>query len=343
MNEQLELAIPFGRRRIGVSEPVMIIAEIGINHEGDQDLCLRMIKDAADAGADAIKLQTVDADASYAPDTESYKTYSRASLSPEVTGQMFKAAQDLGMEAFTTSGDIRTLEWVDRLEPAAHKVSSGLMSHIPYLRAIAAMNHPALMSTGMSEGAEIDTAVEIIRDGRVPGFGLFQCTSLYPAASDTLNLRAIAWMRDRYHVPVGFSDHSEGIDAAALAVAAGARMVEKHFSFDVKRTGFDHHISLDKSQFAQMVVRVRDVETMLGPCGKSMTDEQAENAAKFSRYLVACRDIPQDHVLEPTDIEVMRVPPGHQGIVPSDFELLVGRRTLREISRFAAFSCDDLA
>lgn len=336
-----DLSIPFGRRRIGDLEPVVVIAEIGINHEGDCDACVRMIEEAARTGVDAVKLQTVDADASYAPGTASHEIFSAASLTREETDRMFRIARDLGMEPFTTSGDVRTLEWVDKLDPAAHKVSSGLLSHFPYLRAAASLEHTLLVSTGMSAASEVDAAVDVVRQGNGPGFGLFQCTSLYPAPPETLNLAAIAWMRDRYRVPVGFSDHSDGIDAVALSVAAGARMIEKHFTLDTARPGFDHAISLAPAAFREMVERIRAVEAMLGKLGKSMTAAQQKNAARFRRYLVASRDLEPGHVLEPEDIEVMRISPGQKGIDPVEHDALVGRQVTHETSRFAPFNKDD--
>src|SRR5262249_51834119 len=160
---------------------VVVIAEIGINHEGSVEACGKMITAAAGAGADAIKLQTVDPDESYAPGTASYALFSRAWLSPEATARMFGLARDLGMEPFTTSGDPATLDWVDRLRPAAHKISSGLLTHLPLIRRAAATGRSVIMSTGMSTLEDVDDAVAAAQGAPI---ALMQCTSLYPAPPD---------------------------------------------------------------------------------------------------------------------------------------------------------------
>ena len=185
-------AVPFGSRVIGPGAPVAVIAEIGINHEGDAGTCARMIEAAAAAGADAIKLQTIDADENYVRGTESYELFHKSGLGREGTAEMFEFARRNGVEPFTTAGDPATLEWVDRLAPAAHKFSSGLLTNGPLIRRAAETGRTLLMSTGMAEVADVDAAVAAaVGDGRRP-VGLFQCTSLYPAPPETLNLATCA-------------------------------------------------------------------------------------------------------------------------------------------------------
>ena len=153
-----------------------IIAEIGINHEGSAECCADMIKAFAKAGADAVKLQTVDADRSYAPDTKSYELFSLASLSAAETANMFTLARQCGIEPLTTSGDLHTLEWVDKLNPVEHKISSGLLSCLPIVEATCKLKKPVLMSTGMSDSVEIEQAVAIAKEQACP-VAVLQCTS----------------------------------------------------------------------------------------------------------------------------------------------------------------------
>ena len=160
-----------------------VIAEIGVNHEGSVDSCAEMIRASASAGADAVKLQTVDASRCYAPETESYKVFSEAALTEAETANMFQLARNCGVDVFTTSGDLQTLEWVDRLNPAAHKISSGLLSCTPIVKEACKFGRPVLMSTGMSSTATIDLSVEIVRQSGCQT-ALFQCTSLYPCPID---------------------------------------------------------------------------------------------------------------------------------------------------------------
>jgi len=178
--------IPFGSRFIGANEPVLIIAEVGINHEGDVNLCSQMIEDAHEAGADSVKLQTIDADANYAAGSPSHELFGKSALDQEEMARMFSLIRSLGMEPFTTVGDVATLEWVEALEPTAYKISSGLMTHAPMLEHLLRTKRPLLLSTGMADISQIDEAVRICENAQ-GGFGLFHCTSLYPAPPETLN------------------------------------------------------------------------------------------------------------------------------------------------------------
>lgn len=337
MSESID-PIPFGSRRIGPGAPVLVIAEIGINHEGVVETCARMVEAAAHAGADAIKLQTVDADANYVGGTESHRVFSVASLTREETARMFSLARANGLEVFTTAGDPATLKWVNQLDPAAQKISSGLLTHLPLIREAARTGRPLLMSTGMAEPADIDAAVAAAREGGAEAIGLFQCTSLYPAPPETLDLAVIGWMEETYGVPAGFSDHSLGGEAAVLSVAAGARMIEKHFTLDPSRPGYDHQLSLDPQGFARMVDAVRAAERMMGDGRKTLTPDQADMARRMRRYLVAARDVAAGSVIGLEDIGVMRMPDGRVGLAPKHYDHLVGVRAIRELPRFAPFT-----
>lgn len=332
-----DASIPFGTRRIGGGAPVFVIAEIGINHEGDERVCARMIEEAARAGADAIKLQTVDADESYAPGTPSHSLFSRAVLSREATARQFELARRLGVEPFTTCGDLPTLEWVERLAPAGHKISSGLLTHLPLIRRVAATGRAMLMSTGMATDEDIDAAVAAVRGAP---FALLQCTSLYPAPDETLNLRAIARLAERYGVPTGFSDHSLGAETPAVAVAAGAVAIEKHFTLDPTRPDFDHRLSLDSTGFAHMVQLVRKAERMLGNGEKQPGAEELEVRKRVRRILVARRALQSGQLLSAGDVAILRSPPDANGLAPAFLEQILGRRIARDIAAFSPITHD---
>ncbi len=325
-------SVPFGARRIGGGEAVLVIAEIGINHEGDPEVCARMIDEAAGAGADAVKLQTIDAEENYARGTESHALFSRAGLSREETARMFELARQRGLEVFTTAGDFATIDWVTALEPAAHKISSGLFTNLPLIRYAARSGRALLMSTGMAEAAQIEAAMSAAREAGAGGLALLRCTSLYPAPPESLNLAAIAWLERRYRVPAGFSDHSLGTEAAALATAAGARMIEKHLSLDPSRPGYDHPVSLDPSGFAEMVRRVRAAEAMLGRAEKWLSSAEREAADRFHRVLVARTEIAAGELFDERNLALKRPPPGSRGLAPELYERVIGRRARRALS-----------
>ena len=308
-----------------------VIAEIGINHEGSVDRCAEMIRASASAGADAIKLQTVDASRCYAADTESYKVFSEAALSEAETANMFQLARDCGVDAFTTSGDLQTLKWVDRLNPTAHKISSGLLSCTPIVREACKFGRPVLMSTGMSGTATIDQSVEIARQLGCQT-ALFQCTSLYPCPIEKLDLSAIGGLTKRYRMPIGFSDHSIGVHMAPLAVAAGARLIEKHITLDKNRSGFDHSISLETDEFAEMVTLIRQAEKAMGQANKTVDDMIVEQAQQFERRLAAAHDLPAGHILTIDDLLFMRFSKNVDAIYSHEASSVVNRQINKSIS-----------
>ena len=307
---------------------VVVVAEIGINHEGDFGACLRMVEAAAAAGADAIKLQTVDADRSYDPGSPSYALFKRSALTREQTAAVFARARERGLKPVTTAVDPDTIDWVDRLAPYAHKVSSGLLTTTPILRHLARKGRPVVLSTGMAEEAEIGEAVAALRESGCADLVLLQCTSLYPAPEALLNLAAIPWLRARFGAPSGFSDHSAGTRAAMLSVAYGAVMVEKHFTLDPTRDGFDHRLSLDPAEFARMVADIRAATAMAGKAGRTLSPAERDMRRWAHRVLVAATDVPAGAVLGPENVTYRRPPQdGPAGLRPGLMEAVYGRRT----------------
>jgi sialic acid synthase SpsE len=333
--------VPFGRRYIGPDAPAVVIAEIGINHEGDRAVCLRLVEAAARAGADAIKLQTADPNENYAPGHPSHALYAKARLGRDGTAEAFAVARRLGIEAFTTTG-LADLEWIAALDPAAFKISSGLMAHLPLIRRLAGYGRSLIMSTGMSEADEIDEAVSAARSLGCRHMVVMQCTSLYPAPDESISLATINWLAERYGMPGGFSDHTTDEDTPALAVAAGARVIEKHFTLDTGRAGFDHHISLDEAGFSRMTARVRRADKLIGRPAKGLSALQKETAARMRRTLVAARAIKQGATITADDIAIMRPPRSDGALLPRDLDRVLGRKAARTIEQWSAITADSL-
>ena len=303
---------------------VKIIAEIGINHEGSVEKCARMIKEAANVGVNAVKLQTIDADANYVVGSESYKIFKGSELTREETSDMFDLARAKGLEIFTTAGDIETIKWVEEFKPSCWKISSGLLTHIPMVRYLASLGRPLLVSTGMASVDDIDLAIETIRSAGNSNISLFQCTSLYPAPIDSLNLSTISWLKERYNCKVGFSDHSLGSDAAFLSVGAGATLIEKHFSLDNGRSGFDHKISLDPNGLKEMIGRIREAEQIMGEPIKYVSEPINKMREKFLRSVVAIDSILKGDIFSSENIGVRRTLSDKKGSEPKYFDTMLG-------------------
>lgn len=326
--------VRFGSRHIGAGHPAVVIAEIGINHEGDVGRCREMIEAAVDAGVDAVKLQTADPDEHYAPGSESHQLYTRAILTQPETAAMFDHAKSLGVEVFTTCGDMPTLTFIESLDPAAHKISSGMCRHVSMIRRIAETGRPMILSTGMAEWPQVDAAVQAAWQTGLRDLAIMQCVSLYPAQPEQTNLAAMSVMEQRYGIPAGFSDHTLGIEAPRLAVAAGATCIEKHLTFDTAREGFDHGISLNPTEFKELVAGIRQVEKVLGSGEKIMADAERINSDRFRRYVVARRPLAEGTVLSLAELAVMRLPQGKSGVPAEKLESFVGKTMRQAVNQF---------
>ncbi len=335
--------IPFGKKVIGPGFPVVVIAEIGINHEGDAEICMQLIQAAASAGADAVKLQTVNPDECYAPGTDSYELFHKAQLTQSETIKAFKYARELGLECFSTCGDELSVDFIESLSPPAWKISSGLLTHLPLIRRVASTGRTILLSTGMTGMTEVRCAVDIARNAGAKSIGLFQCTSLYPAIPEVLHLRVIDTLAQEFAIPIGFSDHSIGSMAATLSVACGVNMIEKHISLDTSRKGFDHHISLDPYGFKSFVEAVRISEIMLGDPEKVVPYLVKENSNKFLRCIAARHEIPLGKLIVHSDIAVLRLSDGCIGLPPDAINWVPGRYALRNIDAFQPIKEEDIS
>ena len=295
-----------GGAEIGISRKAYIIAEVGINHEGNVENCKRLIASAGRTGVDCIKLQTIDANLNYIEGTPSHATFSRASLSRSETEEVFDFARRRGIEIFTTVGDLETMEWVAQMAPVAWKISSGLINNIPLIYALSKKKEPLLISTGVSTYDEIDRVLKYIGQYRADEVGIFQCTSIYPTPDHLVSLSSIPGMIARYSVPVGFSDHTLGSDASFLAVGAGATMIEKHFTNTPDAKGFDHHISVDENGMRDLVNKVRKAERLMGVDHKRINQEAGEFRQDFVRSIVAIRKIDKGEKISRKNVGLRR-------------------------------------
>ncbi len=329
-------------RLVGADAPAFIIAEVGINHGGDEAKCAELITAAAATGADAVKLQTVTPAESYHPDTESYRIFSQAELPDDALARLLAHAAALGVVLFSTPGDFAALATLLAADIPAIKISSGLLTNTPLIRRAAAAGKPLILSTGMAHLAEVETAVATVQAAGNDRLALLQCTSLYPAPPETLNLRAMQSLAARLAVPVGYSDHCDGPLACVAAIAAGAKLIEKHFTLDSAQRGADHHISLEPAPFAAMVRDIRSVEAMLGSAEKAPTSAETPLRPGRHRRLAARRDLAAGETLVPEDIALMRLLPDASGLEANRLDNVLGRRTRRPIARLSGIVAADI-
>ena len=272
-------AFSIGGRQIGAGHPVYIIAELSANHRQQEDLAIELVHAAGEAGADAIKLQTYTPDTiTIAGDTESFRAgtgslwegttlydlYQDAYTPWEWQPRLKALAESLGMDCFSSPFDPTAVDFLMTMDVPAFKVASFELVDLPLIRRMAATGLPLVMSTGMATEAEIDEAVSTARSAGATEIALLKCTSAYPSPPESVNLRAIPAMAERWGVPIGLSDHTLGDVVAIGAVALGACIIEKHFKLAGDETSPDAAFSLDPDAFRRMVDAVRTDEKALG-------------------------------------------------------------------------------
>ena len=316
-----------------MKKKVFVIAEIGINHEGNINKCLKLIRKAKLSGADAVKLQTINPKNNYVTKSKSFKIFNKGILTVNETKKAFNYANKNKIKIFTTCGDIDTAKWVEKLNPIAWKISSGLIHHIPLISYLSKFKRTMILSTGIAKFEEIKSAIETIKRNGNKRIVVLQCTSNYPVKSENINLNKIRLFKKQLKCEVGFSDHSIGSDAAFLSVAAGATYLEKHFTLNRKNKGFDHKISLEPQEFKNMVVKIRLAEKIMGSKNLKLEKSilKARNALK--RIIVAKKDIKKGIKFSEENLSIKRGFNPKNSLPPVMIYKIIGKKSLKSVKK----------
>ncbi|MDE3156199.1 MAG: N-acetylneuraminate synthase [Acidobacteriota bacterium] len=322
-----------------------IVAEAGVNHDGDLVKARRLIDVAASAGADAVKFQTFQADrlvtasapkAGYQRRTtgagESQREMlRRLELTPAMHRELMAHCAAAGIMFLSTAFDESSLDLLESLGQERFKIPSGEITNLPYLRHVGRLGRPTLLSTGMADLAEVGEALDVLAAAGTTRelVTVLQCTTEYPAPVDEANLRAMLTMRDRFGVAVGYSDHTPGIEVPLAAVALGACVIEKHFTLDRTTPGPDHRASLEPGELAAMVRAIRTIELALGDGVKRPGPGESTNRAAVRKSIVAQQPILRGEVFSAANITTKR--PG-TGISPMRWDEIVGRAAPRDFA-----------
>lgn len=342
-----------GDARIGPGLPTYVIAEVGVNHDGSVAKALRLVDVAKDCGANAVKFQLFRAEELATPDAAAAQYQRNAG---EVSQREMLARLELSDEAFTelkaycervqiefiaTPFGMRDVERLLAMRVRGFKTASTDLNNIPLMRRIAATGLPMIVSTGASLADEIVHSVVFLRSvGAAERLILLHCISAYPTPIEQANLRAIATLRDSFHVPAGFSDHTTSTEMGAWAVAAGACVLEKHITLDRRAPGPDHALSLEPSAFREYVNSARRVEKTLGSGELGMCSIEQEVRRVARKSIVAAVELDAGVVLTERHLAVKR-PSG--GIEPVEFDRVVGKRLTRAVSAETVLQWDMLA
>lgn len=343
--------ISINNRKIGAGQPAYIVAELSGNHGGNYDRAEQLVQKASQAGADAVKLQTYTADTmtidckkdrflhkkgSLWAGTSLYDLYQMSHTPWEWHGDLKDLANELGMDFFSSPFDITSVDYLEKLDVPAYKISSFEIIDLPLIRYVASKNKPIIISTGMATITEIDRAVECAKQAGASEIVLLKCVSSYPATYNEMHLKTIPHMSQTFQCPVGLSDHSHGITAPLVAVTLGGCLIEKHFTLSTNYSTLDQKFSLDPKEFSEMVRAIRIAEKCLGHVayGPRETEEESES---FRRSLYITEDLKKGDIITSKNCRSIR--PGG-GLQPYFLETVLGKKTSCGIEKGTPLSWD---
>lgn len=336
---------------------VFVIAEAGVNHNGSESEALALVDSAALAGADAVKFQTFRAEdvvargtptagyqAENTGEVDQFRLLKKLELSNGTYERIRARCEQKGIEFMSTPFDTESAKFLVGLGMQRIKVPSGEITNFPLIRALCTLGKPLIISTGMSSLEEVGDCVEWVRKHEVSDSGkdritLLHCTSNYPAAPVDMNLLAMRTMSDRFGLPVGYSDHTLGLEASIAAVALGAVVIEKHFTLDKSSRGPDHLASLDTKELANLVQSIRNVSVGLGDGIKQPRSSEMETRDLVRRSVAAQIDLKEGDRLRLESLTLLR--PG-VGIPPVDLDKLIGARVRRPVQAGVLLRWEDV-
>lgn len=347
-------AIQINERWVGPGYPCFVIAEAGVNHNGDINMAKQLVDVASEVGADAIKFQTFKAErlvtrdapkANYQRQTtgtqeSQFEMLRRLELSEDAHAELVAYCKKRGLLFMSTPFDEGSADLLADLGIPVYKIPSGEITNIPYLKHVASKGRPLIVSTGMSYLGEVEKAVRAIESTGNTQFVLLHCVSNYPAAPEDINLSAMKTMATAFNTLVGYSDHTEGLEIAFASVAMGACVLEKHFTLDRELPGPDHRASIEPEQFAALIQGVRSIEAALGDGRKQPAASEANTASVARKSLVAATALKAGTVITEEMVAIRR--PG-TGLLPDLYPMLIGRQlnvdvksgTLFDLSMFS--------
>ncbi len=329
------------------SDKVLIIAEAGVNHDGDLNQAFKLVDVAAAAGADIVKFQSFHASSLATSEAElaqyqrtgglsekncgacdQLAMLERLQLSQEDHLALMRHCAEKNIEFFSTAFDFVSLQLLVDLGVRRFKIPSGEITNLPLMRRIASFGEEVIVSTGMAELSEVRAAIESLEIAGLPKekITLLHCTTEYPAPIQDVNLHAMRAMASRFDVRVGYSDHTEGVEVAIAAAALGAKVIEKHFTLDKNLPGPDHRASLEPVDLELMVSAIRKIESALGSDQKKCTSSEKKNVPLVRKSIVAARHIEEGEAFTEQNLTVKR--PG-TGLSPMLWDRVLGRRARR--------------
>lgn len=331
---------------------VLIIAEAGVNHNGEIALAKKLVDIAVSAGADVVKFQTFKAENLVTPDAEmanyqitntkknesQFDMLKRLELSEDEFLELQEYCKEKKIIFFSTGFDLESLKFLKKMKMGMWKIPSGEITNLPYLEFLGQQNEPVIISTGMSYMEEIAEAINVLRSAGLPlnKITVLHCNTDYPSAYSDVHLRAMKTIGDTFKVNIGYSDHTPGIEVSIAAVALGATVIEKHFTIDQNMEGPDHKASLTPSELSQLVKSIRNIEKALGRSEKIPSEGEIKNRTVARKSIVAATNIKKEDIFSSENLTIKR--PGN-GLSPMKLRSILGQKSPRDYKKDELIEC----
>jgi N,N'-diacetyllegionaminate synthase len=329
--------ITIGNSKIGPGEQTFIIAEAGLNHDGDFTAAKKLVIAASKTGADVVKFQIFKTENFISEDEEYFDLFKSLEFTQDEWSELANLAEDKEIIFSASVFDEESAEILNDIGAPLYKISSGDLTHIPLLAYVSKKNLPVILSTGIATIGEIEESLNNMYKSGNQQIALMHCVSNYPTKYEDTNLSVIKNLKEIFNIPVGFSDHTTGVLIPSLAVAKGADIIEKHFTLNKNLPGPDHKLSLDPVEFEQMVKNIRITESALGDGVKKITGKEEEMKGLGRRSITSTADIHKGEKISKDKIKILR--PG-TGIEPKYIDFVVGKTASKDIKKNQTINWD---
>ena len=333
------MEIKIKNKKVGEKHPVFVIAEGGINHNGSVKVAKKLVLEASKIGSDAIKFQTFIASDLTSTKSKYYKLFKKLELNESQFGEISDFAKEHSMIFLSTPFSKNAVDVLNRLKVPAFKIASGDLTDIPLIKYASSKNKPMIISTGMSKINEIKEAVTAVKSQHNKKIILLHSVSAYPTPYNETNLKSVLTLKNKFKVPIGFSDNGNDMFVPVIAVATGAKIIEKHFTLKKNMKGPDHKLSANPKEFKEMIDRIRKVEDMMGDGDKQCQPSEMENRIHARRSVTANVLIPKNTKIESHMISSKRPA---MGIEPKFLDKLIGKKTRKVINKDDSIKWEDI-
>ena len=326
----MRVKVRIGENTVGDGEPVFVIAEAGINHNGNPELAERLVEEAKKCGASAVKFQSFKAEDLASPSSQYYSLFKSVELKRELHRKLYDKAKEVGIEFLSTPFSEEMADLLEELGVSAFKIASGDLNHKKLIKYVAKKGKPVILSTGASTLEEVERAVNWVLSEGNEKIVILHCVSLYPTPVELANLKVLRLLKSVFPFPVGFSDHTQSLLTPVVATALGANAIEKHFTLSKRMEGPDHALSCDPEELKKMLEWIRETEWLMGKPVKLPVGEERKVRKLIRRGIYAATRIPKGTVITPEMLKFQRP----EGEIPAHlYDKIVGRRAAVDIEK----------